>query len=197
MSTTETTPAAHVGDGGGDDAMSRARTMAHTAAGEASGMKDELSVQTRRVMGDAREELSTQAREQTDRLATSVRSLATRVQAMADGRTDEAGRLPDMAREAASHAAQWADSLSSRDIDEVLDDLRRQARRKPGMFLLGAGVAGIVVGRLARNMRAAEQHHDARTSGYASYEPAYPSAYGEPQPAARWQNERPGWEPSR
>ena len=186
MSTMETTPTAHVG-GGGDDAMARARTMAHTAADEASGMKDELSAQTRRVMGDAREELSMQARQQTDRLATSVRSLATCVQAMADGRTEAAGRLPDMARDAASQAARWADSLASRDIEDVLDDLRRQARRKPAMFLVGAGVAGIVVGRLARNMRAAEHEQAGVASRRAEYAPAYPSAYGEPQPAPAWQ----------
>lgn len=187
MSTMQTTPSTS-GEGTGGETMERAKVAGHIAAGEASGMKDELSAQTRRVFGDARHELTTQAQERSDRLAETMRTLATRVQAMADGRTAEAGPLPDFARNAASQASRFAESLGSRDIEGVLDDLRMQARRRPGMFLVGAGLAGVMVGRLARSMREAEHEHAAQNRSWSAgssgtrSQPSYAaaSAYGEP-----------------
>ena len=39
----------------------------------------------------------------------------------------------------------------------VLDELRRFARRRPATFLIGAAIAGVVVGRLTRNLLADQE----------------------------------------
>jgi hypothetical protein len=135
--------------------MERVREMGRAAAGEASGLKDEFSAQARRVLDDVRAEAGAQAEERAGRLAENVRQLATRLNALAEGRNDEAGPLPDYARRAANRAGSLAEMLSNRNVDQMLDDVRRTARRRPGLFLVSAGLAGVTVGRVTRNMRAA------------------------------------------
>jgi hypothetical protein len=71
-----------------------------------------------------------------------------------------AGEAVRRAATVADRAAGW---LDERDPGEMLDDVRRYARQHPGMFLAGAAVAGVLVGRLTRNLtsgngkRASEQ----------------------------------------
>ena len=47
---------------------------------------------------------------------------------------------------------QVADWLDRREPGQALDDVRNFARRHPGAFLTGAAIAGVVVGRLTRNL---------------------------------------------
>ncbi len=59
--------------------------------------------------------------------------------------------------------------LSHHDASDLLEQGRSFARRKPGTFLLGAVVAGVVAGRLTRGAKA---HHDRTSpSAGASAEP--------------------------
>lgn len=48
-----------------------------------------------------------------------------------------------------------ASRLQDREPGELLDEVRRFARRKPGMFLLGAAAGGVLAGRLTSGMSAA------------------------------------------
>jgi hypothetical protein len=61
----------------------------------------------------------------------------------------------DMVTGFVQQAADQVDGLASRlengGVDRMMSDVRDYARRKPGTFLLAAGVAGFLVGRLARN----------------------------------------------
>ena len=56
--------------------------------------------------------------------------------------------------------------LQNREPAELLDEVRSFARRKPGMFLLGAAAAGILAGRLTSGVKAA--HSDSGPAGSGS-----------------------------
>lgn len=56
----------------------------------------------------------------------------------------------DYARRAASTMESLADSLSSKDPDELIDDTREFVRRSPGIALAGAAVVGFALARLVK-----------------------------------------------
>ena len=60
----------------------------------------------------------------------------------------------------------FADRLQNREPAELLDEVRSFARRKPGLFLLGAAAAGVLAGRLTSGVRAA--HADSSGNGSAA-----------------------------
>jgi hypothetical protein len=61
------------------------------------------------------------------------------------------GAVTDVTRQLADKSRQVASRLEECGVQGVGDDLRRFARRQPGLFLAAAGVAGFVVTRLLRN----------------------------------------------
>ena len=73
----------------------------------------------------------------------------------------------------------FAHKLQTRDPAELLDEVRSFARRKPGIFLLGAAAAGIVAGRLTSGVKAA--HTDSGPSGTSGYRAQ--SNYVDPTPS--------------
>jgi hypothetical protein len=68
---------------------------------------------------------------------------------MADGGR-QSGPASEVARQAADRADRFADWLAAREPGDLLDEVRSFARRRPGAFLAGAALAGVVVGRLTR-----------------------------------------------
>ena len=68
---------------------------------------------------------------------------------MADG-GQQSGTVSEVARQAADRADRLAEWLGQREPGDLLDEVRSFARRRPGAFLLGAAIAGVVVGRLTR-----------------------------------------------
>ena len=67
------------------------------------------------------------------------------------------GLASDAAREVANRVRSFGQQLDGREPTELLDDLRSFARRRPGMFLAGSVIAGVVVGRFLRGSREAAQ----------------------------------------
>ena len=61
----------------------------------------------------------------------------------------------DMSRQLADTASRAADKLESGGVDVALADLKGFARRRPGLFLMGAVAAGFATGRL---LKAADTH---------------------------------------
>lgn len=59
----------------------------------------------------------------------------------------------------------FTDRLDEREPSELLDELRRFARRRPGAFLLGAFAAGAVAGRVARGAKDADSGEPAGAGG--------------------------------
>jgi hypothetical protein len=100
---------------------------------------------------NATSQLNEQTRTQRDRLTGTLRSLGDDLDKMA-GQADT-GLAGDLAREVAQRAHAVSQRLEGREPGELLDDVRRFARQRPGTFLLGALGAGVVAGRLLRGTK--------------------------------------------
>jgi hypothetical protein len=69
---------------------------------------------------------------------------------------DGSGPATQLVQQVADRAKSLATHLDDREPRELLDDVRRFARQRPGTFLVGALAAGVVVGRLARGAKSAK-----------------------------------------
>jgi hypothetical protein len=132
-------------------ATSEARGVASQAAQEARGVVDD-------AMGQVRGQLDDQGRQQKDRLAGTLAAFADDLDRMAESGS---GMAADLAREAADRAKTLSRHLDGHEPRELLDDVRRFARQRPGTFLLGALAAGVVVGRLLRGTKDAVEAAEA------------------------------------
>jgi len=110
------------------------------------------------AMGQVRGQLDDQGRQQKDRLAGTLVTVGDDLERMAQSGS---GMAADLAREGADRARALARHLDGREPGELVDDVRRFARRRPGVFLLGALAAGVVVGRLVRGTKDAVQAAEA------------------------------------
>jgi hypothetical protein len=142
-----------------------ARQVASEASRQASQLTSEALDSARTLVGEATGSLREQAGQQTERAATGLRTLSDQVRALAEGRPDEAGPAGDYARQAGEKLQQVADRLESGGIEGALSDLQGFARRRPGVFLLGAAAAGFAVGRLVRGAQAANSDGGPSSNG--------------------------------
>ncbi|GAB2525898.1 hypothetical protein [Paramicrobacterium agarici] len=62
------------------------------------------------------------------------------------------GVATELVKQAASKSSDVASWLDQRDPGSLLDEVKGFARRKPGVFIGAAAVAGILAGRLTRSM---------------------------------------------
>ena len=138
-------------------AAEETKQVAGQAMEQAQAVAGVAKEQARTLLDQARTDVRAQADTQAERLADGLRGLAGNVQALLDGRSDEAGPLPDLARQATSHLETLAGRIGDRGLDGVVADVTTFARRKPGLFLAGAAALGFVGGRLLRGGQAAQQ----------------------------------------
>lgn len=169
-------------------ARSQASDVAAAAGEQARAVAEDAKHQARRVMDDSRQHLRDQAAQQTTRLAGSVRDVSSQLQHVARGDAAPQGVVGDLTQQAASFTGQLADQLEQRSPEELLDEVRRFARRRPGMFLLGALGAGFVAGRLVRSADThsiveAAKSGAQTSSGDGSQDPEHLRGTGGPLPA--------------
>lgn len=159
-------------------AAEQAKQVASTAGEGAKEVVGEARQQAREVAGVARDqamdamrsaqgELRGHASQQTDRAAVGLASFADQIKALVDGRTDEAGQAADYARQAGDKVSQLAGRLQDGGFDGLVDDLRGFARRRPGLFLIGAAAAGFAAGRMIRASRDDESDDEVSGEPYA------------------------------
>ncbi|MGI8868177.1 MAG: hypothetical protein ACR2F6_04825 [Mycobacteriales bacterium] len=123
--------------------------VAQTAAGKAQEVAVETKAQARNLVSEAGDQLRSHVGEQHGNAVTSLRSLADELHSMA-GNGQSGGAATELVGQAADRTRGAADWLGAREPGELLEELRRFARRRPGAFLLGALGAGVVAGRLTR-----------------------------------------------
>lgn len=161
------------------------KQVASEATQQAGQVAQEVSVQARELVGQARNELRDQASQQTGRAADKMRTLSEQVQALTDGRPEEAGPVGDYARQAGDKLQQVASRLDEGGLEGMFEDVQGFARRRPGVFLAGAAMAGFAVGRMLRGAQSAAQGQSQGPDGM-SY-PGGPDSLagvGAPSPAA-------------
>lgn len=134
-------------------ATDAAKGVAQTAAQQTGDVVSEAARQARDLVGETRDQVRTQAETQTKRLAENVRSLAGEISGMAS-RSEQQGPATEVALQLADKTQALAGYLDGTTPEAVLDDLRSFARRKPGLFLLGAAGVGFLAGRLVKGATA-------------------------------------------
>lgn len=125
--------------------------VAGTAAEEASNVKHEVGQQARNLVGQVRSQLTSQVSTQQERAAGGIRSVSDELRSMANS-SESQGAASNLVSQAASRVGDVAGWLEGRDPSQLLEDVKRFARRRPGVFIAIAAGTGIVVGRLARSL---------------------------------------------
>jgi len=133
----------------GRTAADAGRQVADTAAEQAATVAQEVKAQARDLAGEARGQVQDQARAGQQKAADGIRALSQELRQMADN-GQQSGTVTEVARQVADRADSVAGWLGEREPGDLLEEVRSFARRRPGAFLLGAALAGVVVGRLTR-----------------------------------------------
>jgi uncharacterized protein YjbJ (UPF0337 family) len=136
-------------------AREQARSVAGEVRQEASGVVSEATAQAQNVLDETCSAIRSQARRGTERTADAIDTLSSQVRALASGDRDGAGELGRYADEAGERLHAFAQRVSSRGFDGLVDDVQSFGRRRPGVFLAVAGAAGFAAGRLFRGAQAA------------------------------------------
>jgi hypothetical protein len=180
-----------------DTAKSEAGNVKDTAVGAAAGVKDvakseatnvaqEAKYQARNLVDQTRSQLRGQASTQQSALAERLRGWASELGSMAS-KSDESGPMSDLAQEASRRVGGFSHWLDNHEPADLLDEVKRYARRKPGTFLALCAAAGVVAGRVTRGAVAANTSVDsdrestparAYDGGAYDYESAAPSGAG-------------------
>jgi hypothetical protein len=169
--------ARHAADKGGE--------VAGTVGEQANRVAAETKRQARNLLNESKEQLSGQARQGQQRAADGLRTLANQLQQMSE-KTEDQGVASEVARQVADRTHGVASWLERREPGDLVDEVRRFARRKPGVFLLGAALAGVAVGRLTRGAIAAQSDDSDSDSGQGrtgAAEGQFPRQPGMPSPA--------------
>ncbi|ALG10553.1 hypothetical protein AOZ06_29925 [Kibdelosporangium phytohabitans] len=133
----------------GDQAAREGKHVLDAAGDQTRRVADEAGRQARNLMHDARRQLTEQAQDGQRKAAESLHTLADQLDDMYT-KSDQSGMAPEMINQAAGHTRAVASWLDDRRPGDLLDEVRAFARRKPGVFLAGAALAGVLVGRLTR-----------------------------------------------
>lgn len=176
-----TSPAKQGAQQVGDQASQSAQDTMDTAKQEAGNVAATAKDQARRLADQTRSELTDQARTQQNRLAGSLRDLGQQFGQMAD-QGDSSSMAAQLAQQASDQAHSLGSWLESREPGDVLDEVKRFARRKPGTFLAVAAGVGFLSGRLTRSLTgdSNSSNGDGRDPLTSSYSGAYTDRAGRP-----------------
>ena len=164
----------------GQTAAQAGSQVAATATDQAKEVVQETQRQAKDLLDQGRSQVREQAISQQQKAGQSLSSLAQELRGLADGTSSGApGPARDLLQQASGMVDDFAHKLQTRDPGELLDDVRSFARRKPGLFLLGAAAAGVLAGRLTSGVKAA--HSDSGPSGTSGYRAQ--SNYVDPTPS--------------
>jgi hypothetical protein len=184
--TTEDTSAKQRAQEAASTSADEARHVAGVAKEQTAQVASEATAAAKNVASDVLKNVSDTAREQggtqRDKLVGTLSTLSHDLSSMAD--QAPSGLAGDLARQAADQARSLTSRLEDRDPAEILDDVRRFARRRPGVFLLGALAAGVVTGRLLAGARDGIAGAEAAGPTTAPSPPATPATTYTPDPRA-------------
>ena len=147
-----------------DTAAGAASDVAQTAKSEASNVAVEAKEQAKNLIGQTQSELRGQASNQQSALAQKLNGWASELGSMAS-KSDESGQMSDLAHEASRRVGEISHWLDNHEPADLLDEVKRFARRRPVAFLAIAAAAGVVAGRVTRGAVAANTSVDSDNGG--------------------------------
>jgi hypothetical protein len=134
----------------GQRARQAGSNVAQGAVSQGRETAAEGARQARNLLGQASEQVRQQAGAQQKHAAQRLRTLGDELQSMSG--QAEPGMASDLTRQASARAHQAADWLEQREPGAMVEEVRDYARRHPGMFLAATALAGVLAGRLTRNL---------------------------------------------
>ncbi|MBP2367757.1 hypothetical protein [Pseudonocardia parietis] len=134
----------------GRTAAEAGSNVAGTAADEVRNVADSTRRQATDLLGEARDQMHEQASATQQQAAGGVRGLADELRALSGNGSD--GPVADLAHDAAERAERLAGWLEEHEPGDLVEQVRTFARRRPGTFLAGAALAGVLAGRLTRGV---------------------------------------------
>lgn len=149
----------------GDTAKQNASQVAGTAKAEARQVVDEAGRHAASLLSQAREEATSQFASQQSRLTETLRTMGSDLSSMAEGNEPAPGVARDLAQQASAQLHSSSRWLDERGPAELLEEVKRFARRKPGTFLAAAALTGLVAGRLTRSLRDESSDDDEPSRG--------------------------------
>jgi hypothetical protein len=167
----------------GQTAAQAGSQVASTAADQAKEVAHQTKQQAQDLLQQGRSQLRQQAAGQQQKAAEGLQGLASQLRGMVQGNQPAPGPARDLVEQATDKVEEFANWLQNREPADLLDEVRYFARRKPGTFLLGAALAGVLAGRLTSGAKAAHSNGSSSTGG-EQYRTDYPQTnYVEPAPA--------------
>ena len=157
-----------------DTAVGAAAGVKDTAKSEASNVAQEAKYQARNLVDETRSELRGQASNQQSALAEKLHGLASELGSMAS-KADEPGPMSDLAQQASRRVGEISHWLENHEPADILDEVKRYARRRPVAFLAIAAAAGVLAGRVTRGAVATKTSVDSDRDREASPARAYDS----------------------
>ncbi|MBT2566739.1 hypothetical protein J7I84_09575 [Arthrobacter sp. ISL-85] len=134
-------------------AAGSAQNVAQTAKEEASNVAHEAKANAQDLLDQAKSGLTSQAGTQQQKAAEGIRNISSQLHSMATA-PDQQGMASDLVRQAAERTSSVASWLENREPGDLLNEVQRFARNRPGTFLLLAAGAGVLAGRLTRGLTA-------------------------------------------
>ena len=145
-----------------DTAVSEAGHVAETAKDEAKAVASEVKYQAKDLYAQTQRELKDQAQVQQQRAASGLRSVSDELDSMT-ANAENPGLAADLLRQSSRRLSSAA-IVAGRPRPELGPaEVKSFARRKPGTFIIGAAILGIIAGRLTRALaaNASDAHADA------------------------------------
>jgi hypothetical protein len=151
--------------------------VAGTVGDQARRVTAETTQQARNLLEEGKNQLTDQARDRQRKAAESLHTLSDQLREMSQT-SDGTGLAPELVQQAAERTRTVASWLEQHEPGDLLTEVRTFARRKPGVFLAGAALAGILAGRLTRGVVAAQSESapDSASDGPPSGPPSPPQA---------------------
>ena len=170
--------------------------VAGTAAERAKDVVSQAQWQARDLLGQAQGQVRDQAQAQQRKAAGRLHGLADELAAMA-ANGGQSGMAAEAARQASGRLHDAASWLEQHEPPELVEEVRRFARRRPGVFVFAAAMAGVAAGRLTRGTVAAQKDDQSNTSqagdaGWAAQTASQPVMPASVEPAA-WAPDAPAY----
>ena len=148
--------------------------MKETAKEQVGAAKDEAVSQANDLLGRVKEDLRGYVGPQQERLASTVRSVSNEVDAISRGEKPESEYVSGLLGNVSGTVNSLASSLENKDPQQLLNDVRRFAARRPGTFLAIAAGVGLIAGRATRSAKDSDEiGGDDRDSVARTQAPAY------------------------
>lgn len=140
-----------------DTALDAGQDVKNTAMAEAADLRDHAMDHAQDLVAQTRDQVGTRLADGQDQLAKLVREVSDELHGMATGNVSQRGYATEFAGQLAGQGQQIASFLEQRQPADVLDEVRRFAARRPMAFLGISLAAGVLVGRAARGLQAAQE----------------------------------------